>query len=309
MNKIVSSTITAFIVVLVVSVICLQSSFVSADQGITDQQALAADIKLEVEPSISYERAAHAANGVALRERVGGTIHLRGVPEGAFILNAYLYFSYLDTMEIGNNWAGVIFNGNLINAQKVADSEAPCWSPMVGIHTYRARVTKFVPKGLANQDYQVTLPTRKVDTDGENPWYTDTADQLLEGATLVVVYRTPETVSNIYIYDAFNNSMFSSSGTFMLYHAYHTGGAYFTMTGADGQKNIPNETTTFNGVQIAGPGGYLSASDWDGSAGWPLPQLWDVNTHKVDLNDAFSMVVYNAFGDCLVPVAMVIEAY
>ena len=42
--------------------------------------------------------------------------------------------------------------------------------------------------------------------------------------------------------------------------------------------------------------------------GWPLPQLWDTHTHNVKLNGPLSSVRNQASGDCLVPVAFVIDA-
>ena len=83
------------------------------------------------------------------------------------------------------------------------------------------------------------------------------------------------------------------------------------MVGADGQRgightNIGNELTFFNGSQIAGPP--VASSDWDGSDGWPLPQLWDTHTHNVTLNGSISSVRYQGSLDCLVPVAFVIDA-
>ena len=134
-----------------------------------------------------------------------------------------------------------------------------------------------------------------------------------------MVYRTEDTVGTVYIYDAFNNSMFSSVGDFSLIHGVEEGPALFTMTGADGQRgsgydnSLADETSFFNGTQIAGPGaeavGGLSASDWNGMAGWPLNQLWDVQTHIVDVEGAISTVNYNAQGDCLVPAAMVLDIH
>ena len=37
-------------------------------------------------------------------------------------------------------------------------------------------------------------------------------------------------------------------------------------------------------------------------------QLWDTHTHDVKLNGSVSSVRYQASGDCLVPVAFVIDA-
>jgi hypothetical protein len=84
------------------------------------------------------------------------------------------------------------------------------------------------------------------------------------------------------------------------------------MSGADGQRGTggydngaSNETGFFNGAQISGPP--VAASDWDGAAGLPLVQLWDVHTHIVSYTS--STVEYTAAtGDCLVPVVFVLQA-
>ncbi len=85
------------------------------------------------------------------------------------------------------------------------------------------------------------------------------------------------------------------------------------MVGADGQRGqghdntASNELSFFNNNQIAGPP--VASSDWDGSDGWPLVQLWDTHTHRVTLKGDVSQVDYQAGGnDCLVPVAFVIDA-
>ena len=309
---------TAGILTLAIVAVFVYPSFVSADQGFDGGVAFP-DVEIELKPSLVYERAAHVANGVALRNRIEGTIHLRGVPVGAKIVEALLYITILDTKEVGAENVRIVFNGNRRNAVKVADSEDPCWSPTAGTHTYRSVVTPFIPKARPNQDYEVTFIRGSIATNGENPWDSfNTEENLLEGATLIMIYRADDTVGTVWIYDAFNNSMFSSNGTFTLFHASFTGPALFTMTGADGQRGggysngLANETTTFNGALIAGPGadavGGISASDWDGSTGWPLPQLWDVQTHIVGVDGVSSTVVYESNGDCLVPAAMVIDA-
>ena len=105
--------------------------------------------------------------------------------------------------------------------------------------------------------------------------------------------------------------MFAGTAQFDLLHPGLDGEGRFTMAGADGQRGsghdnvASNELTFFNGNQIAGPP--VASSDWDGSDGWPLVQLWDTHTHEVRLNGAVSSVRYQASGDCLVPVAFVID--
>ncbi|RJR42608.1 MAG: DUF3344 domain-containing protein [Deltaproteobacteria bacterium] len=270
-------------------------------------------IDVTVAPAFTLRDVKHVANGVALRNRASGWIHLRGVPPGSTVIRAHLYWNISDGLVKGPA-SSATFNGNLVAGLKRADNPDPCWG-LTGNHTYRADVTPFVPRNNPNQDYLFAL--QKPDpltTSGENPWTLAPVPTLLtEGATLIVTYRHPEkTIGAIVnIYDAFSGTMFSTSGTFTLTHAALSGGGLFTMTGADGQRGgghdnvFSNETGTFNGAQFSGP--TVAASDWDGSTGLPLTQLWDVHTHIVQLNGTSSTVAYTGVGDCLVPVAFVIQ--
>jgi hypothetical protein len=270
-------------------------------------------IQKTVNPYYSIKDVKHVANGVALRNRALGWIRLRGVPAGSTVIRALLYWNFSDASAVGGASAAT-FNGNLVAGVKRADNADPCWG-RAGNHTYRADVTVFVPRHNPNQDYLFALQKPAPEnTSGENPWTLTPVPALLnEGATLIVVYRHPEktTGATVNIYELLSGTMFSSSGTFTLNHAALSGPGLFTMTGADGQRGsghnnaLSNETGTFNGAQFSGPA--VNASDWDGSDGLPLTQLWDVHTHIVNLTKTSSTVVYTSGGDCLVPVAFVIQ--
>lgn len=271
---------------------------------------------LRVEPTRTFEYADHVANGVAMRNRTAGTIHLRGAPVPSKVLAALLYFNFSDGSQDGQRIVPVLFNANRVLAHKTGDHDDPCWG-MAGNHSYVADVTQLVPiGGNLNQDYQVVLEfNTETSTTGQSPFSSPEPSQKVrtEGATLVVVYRTKDTTGPVFVYEALNNSMFSATAQFDLLHPNLTNMARFTMVGADGQRGFggydnlgSNELTFFDGNQIAGPP--IASSDWDGSAGWPLPQLWDTHTHNVKLNGSLSSVRYQASGDCLVPVAFVIDA-
>ena len=273
-----------------------------------------AEKALKIEPGRSFEFADHVANGVAMRNRTSGTIALRGAPVPSRVLTALLYFNFSDGSREGTRTAPVLFDGNLIVANKTGDHDDPCWG-MAGNHSYVADVTRFVPiVGNLNQDYEVVLPfDENTSTTGQNPWNPVEAQKVrVEGATLVAVYRSQDTTGSVFVYDAINNAMFSGTAQFDLLHPALDGAGRFTMAGADGQRgaghdnSASNELTFFDGNQIAGPP--VASSDWDGSDGWPLVQLWDTHTHNVKLSGAVSSVRYQASGDCLVPVAFVIDA-
>ncbi len=290
---------------------------VGAAPSASPQLKLSAEAEkaLKVEPTRRFEYADHVANGVAMRNRTSGTIALRGAPVPSRVLTALLYFNFSDGAREGRRNVPVLFDGNRIVADKTGDHDDPCWG-MAGNHSYVADVTRFVPiGGNLNQDYQVVLQFDvETSTTGQNPWSPVEPDQKVrvEGATLVVVYRSQDTTGPVFVYDAINNAMFSGTAQFDLLHPGLDGLGRFTMAGADGQRgfghdnSLSNELTFFDGNQIAGPP--VASSDWDGSDGWPLVQLWDTHTHNVKLSGNVSSVRYQAAGDCLVPVAFVIDA-
>lgn len=282
---------------------------IDSDFGDTAPSAVGATLN----PSFSFNPAAHVANGVALRNASQGWIHLRGVPRGERVLKALLYWNLADTQPTGSATWRATFNGFVVTGQKVADSPDACWGN-AGNHTYRADVTRFVPKRRPNGIYNVVIGfDSQTTTSGQNPWQFEAQDVRLNGATLFVVYRTAS--GSVRIYDSLNNSTFSSSASFTLNHpGLGNSRGLFTMTGADGQRGgghdngSSNETTSFGASgQIAGPP--VAASDWDGSAGWPLVQLWDVHTHNVIFDMDASTVTYTSGGDCLVPSAFAIEIF
>lgn len=302
---------------LVGSLLVAQNSLIFAAGGVIEGNApSSAALEKTFSANLVVTGASHVANGVALRNRTSGWIPLRGVPNGSTVEKAFLYWNFSDTKVTGSVGSPALFNGNRVNGIKRADNADPCWN-MTGNHTYRANVTELIPADNPNQDYEVVLFfSGATSTTGQNPWSpTETQNIRLDGATLVVIYSNASTTGKIVrIYDGLNGSEFSGgTATFTLTHAATSGSGLFTMSGADGQRGsghdnhstISNELTTFNGTQIAGPS--AAASDWDGSTGLPLPQLWDVHTHIVTFSGTSSVVEYTAGTDCLVPVVFILE--
>ena len=283
------------------------------------------EIEVKLEPSFVEKEAEHVLNGVALRNRNSGTIHLRGVPQEREVLRAILYWNFSDQNKEGRDGLSILINGNNVRGRKVADNDDPCWN-LTGNHTYRADVTPFVPDFDPNQDYHVVPMFDETSvTTGENPWRNSPVqERLLEGAWLVVVYASADQPRGVAIYDDLSGT--TAAATTLAIFLSHPGigpdpAGLFSMAGADGQRggghnnSAANELTFFNGDQIAGP--YdpnlppaplpLSASDWDGSDGWPLNQLSDSHTHQVRLREQGSDVKYEIGADCVTPVAFVIE--
>lgn len=284
---------------------------VLADDGFTDPTTVDPAQTVTVSAYVGFTGAGHVANGIALRNRTMGTISVRGVPAGAGIIKAYLYWNFSDTAAVGPASSGVLFNGNSGSGTKVADNLDPCWS-LAGNHTYRRDVTTLIPVGAPNQDYEVVCSSSGTTT-GANPWLPTVTGKKFEGATLVIIH-TEAASRAVVIYDALSGTEFASALTLNLVHPFSlSGSGVLTMSGADGQRSgghsnggLSNETGFFNGVQISGPP--VGNSDWDGSAGLPMPQLWDVHSHVVTVRTSPSVVSWVATGDCLVPTVLVIEA-
>lgn len=294
----------------------LSSSVVAfAENGVPGPgQAVQPTVALTIGPSFTFAAAGHVVNGVAQRNSMSGTIGTRGVPAGAPIKAAFLYWNYGNNVASGTATEPMLFNGHLVIGTKVADGAGLCWGT-TGTHTYRAPVTAFIPGSNPNQDYYIGGGGDN--TSGLNPWTSPTTIRKNNGAALVVVYggtAMAPVPGDVVLYDRFNGAaMLGGTHTFTLTHAaLPAGAAQFSMVGADGQRGAThtnassNETGKFNTVQFSGPP--VAASDWDGSGGLPLPQLWDVHTHNVTLNGTTSSVVeYAAPSDCVMPVAFVVD--
>jgi hypothetical protein len=282
-----------------------------ADQGASGPNSVNPALAVTVTTTDFYTQAAHVANGIVMRNRTEGTIGLRGVPAGASLRRAYLYWNYSDTTAIGGATSTVLLDGNAVKGVKTADNADPCWG-LVGNHTFRADVTTLIRPGTPNQDYEVVLASTGTTT-GANPWLPPVGGKKFEGATLLVVYAA-STPTAVAIYDALGGTEFSATtlSATLVHPISLSGTGFFTMCGADGQRGgghdngISNEPGSFNGGQISGPP--VANSDWDGSAGLPLPQLWDVHTHVVSVVNPSSLVSYTSAGDCLVPVVFVLQA-
>ncbi len=283
----------------------------------------------------------HVANGVALRNSKRGFIHLRGIPANSNVIKAFLYWAYIDKNAVGASKSKVKFQSEILQGNLIADNLNPGWkNPDFvgdgGTHTYKKDVTDIVNSyGNPNRNYAFRFLDTSNAFSGENPWSpADFHKVKLEGASLLIIYtnQTDEFSTlgkSVYLYDnCLKGTGFYGYQSLTLKHPSISGEGLFTMCGADGQRGVKgydngdqgsnrlsNEKTFFNGIQIAGPP--VAASDWDGSAGLPLPQLWDVHTHIVGFGGTDSALVYKpvcedacaggTIVDALIPVFFVIE--
>ncbi len=247
--------------------------------------------------SFLFNGAAHVAKGTALRNRCSGSIPLRGVPVGSSLVSALLYWNFMDALSVGSTTSTELFNGNLVVGTKTADHPDLCWGTS-GDHTYRAIVSPFVPSSKPNEDYSFGALNCN-DSSGQNPWIGGSTGPVeWEGATLVVVYKNSSTSSDrVAVFDHLAGAdNVVSGGSFTVSMVTPgtvpplSGTGLFTQAGADGQtgtsfsSSSTNETDTFNGSLLAGPGGTYPQSNWDGSTGWPMPELYDDHTMDVAFN-------------------------
>ncbi len=252
--------------------------------------------------------------GVAMRNRGYGNISICNISSGSTIEKAYLYWDILDNSEKPEFKMGT-FNGTSIEGILIGSGADPCWDPTMNF-AYRADVTDNV---TGNGTYALT-DFASGRQDGCDPWICPQDLPLLEGASLVIIYRNPALpVQNIVIYDGAEtlecNSYTISITDFTAPSP--LGSASITYLGADGQEggwftDAP-ECTYFNGVQIAD-------RDWEGSdpqAGpsYSYGNLWDTNTYDVTSlvkpGDTYATATVRSYPgdqgycDCLVWVAAV----
>jgi len=276
-------------------------------------------VSIKVPPSFLFSGVNHVANGVALRNRCGGTISLRGIPPASTIKSAILYWNYMNGSAVGASTDTEMFNGKRVTGTKVADQPDLCWGTN-GDHTYRAVVAP-VPPG----DYRFTALTCN-DSSGSNPSITGSRGPVVwDGASLIVTYRDASTCSDrVAIFDRLAGASNSNAGPHSFSVKMDTGTAtpfsgsgLYTQVGADGQtgqsfaNSSPSgigtdEIDTFDNSILTGPGGKYPQSDWDGSNGWPMPQLWDTHTLDVDFNGTSTNTDTTAVtADCIAAVAYV----
>ncbi|MCU0285131.1 MAG: DUF3344 domain-containing protein [Acidobacteria bacterium] len=255
----------------------------------------------------------HVAQGIGLRNRGGGKISLRGIPDNPSIIKAYLYWGVIGNSEV-DDVNRVSVNGVAVTSKLVGSGSSPCWG-LSSNYIYRAEVPNPVLYIGGNGDYEISgVPSS--DFRGGDPWAgTMRPGYLAEGATLVIFFANEGKVS--YIYDEkISGTMFYSNFSADLegFNASRSM-AKFTMMGADGQTGsglqanyyVTNEESYFQGTQISGhsdsPSSFQNAnSDWNGNDGEPFNQLWDTHSHLVSIrqNSTSANVSYQSYGDCLV---------
>ncbi len=280
----------------------------------------------------TYTGAQFGSGGVGLRNRGTGGISISGVSTP--IKAAYLYWAVItagaattpDTeMKIQRLSPTPVSAVTTIKGTLVGTGTSPCWTGNT-ISVFRGGVPTTLATG--NGFYQVTiLAGAGGSTAGGDPWVGTPALPLMEGASLVIVGTGPAS-SRVVIYDSglAGKTFQGNPGlSYSLTLPVATTGALtqFEDIGADGQQGnsrtadvgFADEETVINGVHIAGPSSIFSDSDWNGSAGRPLPQLWDDIGHSITAAAPFGTTVLNIHianqgqttCDCMTPVANIVR--
>jgi hypothetical protein len=281
----------------------------------------------------------HAAAGTGTRNAGFGTIRLRGVPAGATILRAWLYWGTVYALPVPNN-ATAIFNGTSVTGQRInAPTLEPCWLfSNARFVAFRANVRSRIVAG-ANSDYRITGLASAI-TNGSDPFvcappFPTPSTPGSEGATLLVIYSHSSVPASARTYIHQGPTLVTGNTTvtnnLSPVAPSHTV-IKQTRFGADGQVgctlfsvgSLNGEMThlgptTVSLFQIKGPGSTINTnSDWNGGDGSPLNQLWDTQTDSFGSvngvtnlipNGAAQYVVqYTGVGDCFVTVAHVLTA-
>jgi hypothetical protein len=251
-------------------------------------------------PSERYRNAAVATAGVSLRNRQYGFIHVSGSTGSA--KGAWLYWAVITRGAPTSADTNVFLIG--INAGKegktvsltgtaIGTGASPCWlGDRVTVYRSAVPLSAF-GGGTFNGVYLVEFGAGASGSNGgEDPWITSPLPEL-EGASLVMISAGPSTVA---VFDKGLAGIEFASSAGLTYDltlpvtAKGASAVLFHEIGADGQQvtggiadnsGISMKTTSINGKIVAGPGGIDAVPDWDGTAGEPLPQLWDDNGHDI----------------------------
>lgn len=133
-----------------------------------------------VGPSSAWTDAGYVAAGVGLRNQGTGSITVSGIPAGAVVQKAFLYWNVLNEAD---PLGAIAVNGTRFGGIMIGRDETPCW-PTRWSWAYRADVTSSVTRDGA---YTISgYPTGT--TSGAAPWPNAPVMPLMEGASLIVFY-------------------------------------------------------------------------------------------------------------------------
>ncbi len=215
----------------------------------------------------------YVAGGISLRNRGFGKIKISGIPKGAKVKGAYLFWSVLHNSETAALKKGK-FAGKKIKGTKVGSGDSPCWTQSSKGYAYRANVTKKV-KGNGTYALKGFASGNKNAVD---PW-TESKVPQAEGASLVVVYKKARyPLTKVILASGYAEVSTGDTASRTLPFGFAAtnpvGAVKTTFIGGDGQS-ADEPASTVNGIAVP-------EADWDGTDG-PTPaysqgNLWDTDT-------------------------------
>lgn len=280
----------------------------------------------------TFTAAQFGSGGAALRNRGTGSISISGVITP--VQAAYIYWAVITTgaataadekvkvQRLSPTPASAVVT---VAGTLLGTGGSPCWSGNT-ISVFRGSVPTTVATG--NGLYKVTLLAGAGgSTAGGDPWVGTPALPLMEGASIVIV-GTGTSTQRVVLFDKgiAGKTFHGNPGiSYSLTLPVATTGTLtlFDSIGADGQHGasrlaetgLSDESTVINDVYIAGPFSLNNDSDWNGSSGEPLPQLWDDVGHDITSatpkgTKVLDVIIANegeSTYDCMTPVANVVQ--
>ena len=248
----------------------------------------------------------YVAAGVGMRNRGYGTITLSGIPAGAQVTAAYLFWDVLADTASADFAAGTL-DSQPITGTLIGSDGNPCWGNTANF-AYRADVTSLVA-GNGNGAYALAGFASHL-IDGQDPWNDyDNTPPLLEGASLVAVYEDASAAqTQVLLYDgATGDARRILTQTLSGFTAATPVSARTTFIVADGQA-VPQSPPTFDGTPL--PAATLNGSDPQAGPAYSLNDLWDTRTVDVSglvrPGDTSASATIDGMTDCHVWVAQVL---
>lgn len=259
-------------------------------------------------PSHAYTlNGGYVSAGVSLRNRGSATIMVSGIPPGAEVEAAFLYWATLANVAQPNYAQGRV-GGTAIVGQLLDSGAAPCWPEVETGFSYRADVSSLITGNGA----QTLTGFASGATSGVDPWASDLVLPLAEGASLVVVFgHSAYPMTRIVIADGYqmvgSGAKAAATLPFGVTASDPVGAVTTTFIGADGQSSA-EPSSTVNGVAI-------TQAAWDGTdppaARFTQGNLWDTMTASVGSlvapGDSSATFTVSGGPDCVVWVAQVIS--
>lgn len=296
-------------------------------------------VAVSVKPILVERQASYTTGGVSLRNRGAGNINMSGLVGPSRL--TLLYWAVITNgetkvpvsqIEIQRFFPVPASAAAIVNGVVVGVGPAPCWGPAGSkITVFRAVVPPAIA-GVGNGSYQLTLiPGSGGLVNGQDPWAPPVVLPLWEGASLVMIGNGAGTVSvfdvglagdtfapNVPFNYTLNLPLLPIAGHRMLLDNIGADGQHVAVLDRHAVLGYSDEQTTVNGFPIAGPGSQYNDSDWNGSSGLPVTELWDDTGHDITNANATSAApgnilnirIFDPVGgaaDCLTPVANVVQ--